>query len=260
MADIKISALTSASALGGTEILPGDQGGNSRGVTVNQIDTFVNNKPVFAAGTASAGTWPVFTAGTILTSAVIGTVELDGTNFYLTTDTGNRGIVPVTQFIRQHANRAAFTSNTSQQAIFDSVTNGTLTLATGAYVFEAVVAQNTMSATSGNGKFSLIGAGGATLAVVLQQFVTSDIAIDTTSSAGGSWTQSATQTATNIGTASTATTLSFIAKGSFEVTVAGTIIPSFAQTTAAAAVVLAGSYFRCTRISAATAVSVGAWT
>lgn len=41
-ASVDISAFTSASALGGTEIMAGVQGGNSRGVTATQIKTYVN--------------------------------------------------------------------------------------------------------------------------------------------------------------------------------------------------------------------------
>lgn len=41
MADTKISALTSASALGGTEVLPGVQGGATVGITAAQIKTLV---------------------------------------------------------------------------------------------------------------------------------------------------------------------------------------------------------------------------
>lgn len=41
-ASADISAFTSATTLDGTEIIGGVQGGNSRGVTANQIKTFVN--------------------------------------------------------------------------------------------------------------------------------------------------------------------------------------------------------------------------
>ena len=41
MADTKISALTSASALAGTEIFPGVQSAATVGVTANQIKTFI---------------------------------------------------------------------------------------------------------------------------------------------------------------------------------------------------------------------------
>jgi hypothetical protein len=52
----------------------------------------------------------------------------------------------------------------------------------------------------------------------------------------------------------------FWVRGSFEVSGTGTFIPSIALTTAAAAVVQIGSFFKCTRLGAATDVAVGNWT
>jgi len=258
MADSKISALTAAGSFLLADEVPVNEAGTSKKVTGTQIQTGVLTAAPIPAGSATAGSWPTLASGTLLTTAEAGAIERDANAFYLTTDAGNRGVNMVEHFIRLTATRT-FTSNTSQQAIFNSPANGTLTLETGTYMFEALVAMDTMSATSGNGKFSLIGAGTATLGSVYQHFASSDIAIDTASSTGSSWTLSATVTATNIGTAGTGTALSFLVKGTFEVTGAGTIIPSFAQTTAAAAVCKIGSYFSCRRVGATGVVSVGQW-
>lgn len=222
--------------------------------------TFVmDSGPVFAAGTASANTWPKLTAGTLLTTAEDGAIEMDADAIYACTDAGNRGVIPVQHIIRADATRT-FTSNTSQQAIFNSPASGTLTLETGCYMFEGLIAMTSMSATSGNGKFSLIGAGTATLAAILWQAYGGDVAAEGTAAAiGGSWHVIATQTAVNVVTAATGTALCFLVKGTFEVSVAGTIIPSFAQTTAAAAVVSVGSYFMCNRIGSTSLTSIGQW-
>jgi len=212
---------------------------------------------VIAAGSASASSWPKLTSGTLLTTAEDGAIEQDADATYITTDAGNRGVVQASQWIRADATRT-FTSNTSQQAIFNSPTNGRITLETGTYEFEALIAMTSMSGTSGNGKFSVIGAGTATLGSILWQADGRDIAAETTGGAAGtSWHVIATQTAANIVTAATGTALSFYARGTFEVTGAGTIIPSFAQTTAAAAVVSIGSFFRVARIGSTSMTSVG---
>jgi hypothetical protein len=219
----------------------------------------MDTAPVIAAGSASANSWPKLTSGTLLTTAEDGALELDADCFYGCTDAGNRGVIPVEHIIRADATRT-FTSNTNQQAIFDSPANGTLTLETGCYLFEGLIAMTSMSATSGNGKFSLIGAGTATLAAILWQAYGGDVAAEgTAAAAGSSWHVIATQTAANIVTAATGTALCFMVKGTFEVSVAGTVIPSFAQTTAAAAVVSVGSYFKCNRIGSTSRVSVGQW-
>jgi hypothetical protein len=184
---------------------------------------------------------------------------MDADALYGTTDAGNRGLIPTEHIIRADATRT-FTSNTSQQAIFTTPANGTLTLETGTYLFEGLVAMDTMSGTSGNGKFSLIGAGTATLGSILWQAYGNDAAAEATGAAvGGSWHVIATETGTNISTAATGTALCFLVKGTFEVTGAGTIIPSFAQTTTAAAVVKIGSYFKCNRIGSTSVTSVGEW-
>jgi hypothetical protein len=211
-----------------------------------------------AAGTATLA--PIkLVAGTNLTTAEDGAIEMDADCFYGCTDAGNRGIIPIEHFIRSNATRT-FTSNTNQQAIWTSPAAGALTLETGTYMFEGLIAMTSMSATSGNGKFSLIGAGTATLDALLWQAYGQDVAAEAAASAvGGNWHVIATQTAVNISTAATGTALCFLVKGTFEVSVAGTIIPSFAQTTAAAAIVSIGSYFKCNRIGSASVVSVGQW-
>ena len=201
-----------------------------------------------------------FAAGTNLTTAEDGAIEMDADCFYGCTDAGNRGIIPVQHMIRSNATRT-FTSNTSQQAIWDDPTNGTLTLETGTYLFEGLIAMDTMSATSGNGKFSIIGAGTVTLGDILWLATGNDNTPEAGSAnISGGWHVIATQTATNIVAAAISQQCCFNVKGTFTVIVAGTVIPSFAQTTAAAAVVKIGSYFQCNRIGSASVVSVGQWT
>lgn len=261
MANTKISALTNIGTLASGDEIPVADASDltvTKSATMTNVQTFVTN---LAAGTASAGTAPLkFTSGTLLTTAEDGAVEMDGDCFYGTVDAGNRGYIPVRHIIRADATRT-FTSNTTQQAIFDNPTNGTLTLETGTYLFEGLIAMTSMSATSGNGKFSLIGAGTATLGSILWQAFGHDNASQTTgAAAGGMWSVIATQTATNIVTAGTGTAMSFLVKGTFEVTGAGTIIPSFALTTAAAAIVSIGSYFTCERIGSTSVTNVGQWT
>jgi len=201
------------------------------------------------------------TGGTLLTTAEDGAIEMDDNCFYGTTDEGNRGIIPIEHFIRADATRTFTGGITTQQAIFTTPANGTLTLETGTYIFEGLIAMDTMSGTSGNGKFSIIGAGTATLAAILWQAYGGDVAAEGTAAAiGGSWHVIATQTAVNVVTAGAGTALCFLVKGTFEVSVAGTIIPSFAQTTAAAAVLNIGSYFKCSRVGSTSVTSVGQWT
>lgn len=215
--------------------------------------------PDIQAGSASADSWPTFASGTVMTTAEDGALEADADAFYLTTDAGNRGYVPAVHIIRADATRT-FTSNTSQQAIFNSPSNGRLTLETGTYLFNCLVAMDTQSATSGNGKFAINSGGTATLGSMLWHGWGQDLANEATGAAtGGSWHSIAIQTGTNLTTAATGAAHAFQIKGTFEVTGAGTIIPSYAQTTAAAAVVKIGSYCAFERVGSTTMTSVGQW-
>jgi len=260
MADLKITQLTENTAPITTDLVAIVD--DPAGTPLTQKATIANLQKTItrlAAGTTTDSPL-AFQAGTNKTTPADGDIEMDADCLYGCTDAGNRGYIPIKHIIRADATRT-FTSNTSQQAIFNSPASGTLTLETGTYLFEGLIAMTSMSGTSGNGKFSLIGAGGATLGSILWQAYGNDNTAESTGAAiGGSWHVIATQTAANISTAAAGTALCFFVKGTFEVTVAGTIIPSFAQTTAAAAVVSIGSYFTCERIGSTTMTSVGQWT
>lgn len=259
MADTKISDLTAASALTGTEEFPLSDGTTTtKAATATQIKTFVNTAPVFAAGSASAGTWPTLTSGTLLTTAEDGAIEKDSNAVYMTTDAGNRGALPIIHLIRADSSRA-LANATGDQAIFNSPTNGRLTLETGCYFFEALVAITGMSATSGNAYFDLQGGGTAVLGTILYGTWGRDNALDAAGGALGGTASTAAQTNAAAVTAGTATAMWMHVRGSFEVTTAGTIQPSIGLQTASAATVSAGSYFMCNRFGSTSLVSIGQW-
>lgn len=261
MADLKITALTQNTTPISTDIIPmvDDPAGSplTQKVTYLDVQTLMTR---LAAGTVSASPL-AFTAGTLKTTVAAGDIEMDSNALYGCTDASNRGYIPIINLIRQDANRGFFANSTAQQNIFDSVAAGTLTLETGTYLFEALVQVSVTSATSGNIKFSIIGAGTATLGTILYMVQGIDAANDTLTAFAGVSEIIATQTAANLATASTATVTTFWARGTFEVTGAGSIIPSVAQTTGTASqVTTAGSFFQCNRIGNTTLTSIGQWT
>lgn len=148
-------------------------------------------------------------------------------------------------------------SVTTAQAIFDAA-NDTLTLEVGAYTFDALIAISGMSATSGNAQFQLVGAGTAVLAGQLFHIVGVDGATATAATQTGSTAVTNNSPAAAV-TAGTGTAMTMNIKGTFEVTTAGTIIPSVALLTAAAAVVAAGSYIKIAPIGANGVASFGPW-
>lgn len=199
--------------------------------------------------------------GSLMTTPDDGAIEMDANALYGCTDAGNRGNIPIEHFIRLNSNRAALANNTNFQAIFDSPTNGRLTLETGLYLFDGIIAVEGMSGTTGNGKFSIIGAGTATIGTPLWIGDGWDTTAEQTAfSSGGGWHKIATQTIANVVTTQTALGMCAVLNGTFAVTAAGTIIPSFALTTAiGTAVIQAGSWFKCRRLGSTSLVSIGQW-
>ena len=153
------------------------------------------------------------------------------------------------------------TSTTSTQKLFNATTNGALALPVGVYEYQTRIFLNSMSGTSGNLSFSILGAGTATLGSTNLSHVLGQDGGTTAAGSitGGPFTGSVSNAPAV--TATTANTFAATIGGMIRVTAAGTIIPSVALTTAAAAVVSAGSHILVTRYSPVdTTASYGAWT
>ena len=114
MADTKVSALTAVTTPAGTDEFPVNQAGTSKKMTLNQVDTFVTTAPVFAAGSASANTWPKMTSGTVLTTPEAGALEYDGSLFYASPVASRRGLLPAMYFRALNADATGNDSATAQ--------------------------------------------------------------------------------------------------------------------------------------------------
>ena len=149
------------------------------------------------------------------------------------------------------------TSQTAAQKLFNFSANVALTLSTGRYLFRAIIYLTGMSATSGNAAFSF--AGTATLANILYHVT----GIDNSSPLNaGTRTGSASVTSASVASmvsAATGTGMVAIIEGMVNVTVTGTVIPSIALVTAAAAIVKAGSFFECIRVGDTGSNTQGSW-
>lgn len=258
MADTKISALTANSPAELANEIPVNDAGATKKVSLTDVKILVNTDPDFAAGSASAGTWPNLASGTLLTTAEAGAIERDAEAFYMTTDAGNRGVVRVGHIIRA-ASAQTLTSSASAQSIFDSPANGTITLETGIYRYELLLLVTGMSATSGNAEITY--AGGGTFGGWLRRMEGLDAATpETIADNDDAFSTSATGFAASMVAAAVNTNLRLYEVGTFECSVAGTFIPSITLVTSAAATVAEGSYFICERWGAAAMASVGQWT
>jgi hypothetical protein len=129
----------------------------------------------------------------------------------------------------------------------------------GTYRFTCSLLITSMSTTSGSANFNLKGAGTAIFGKMSMQ----DFGSRGTVAVGGTTAISGTasdvpSSGGALTTPSASAALRASIHGTFEITTAGTIIPSIALDTAAAANVLAGSYFECTYIGPAAALG-GSW-
>lgn len=210
-----------------------------------------------SAGTASQAPL-AFTSGTNLTTPTAGAVEYDGTCLYFTPFGTSRSAVKEEQLVVL-GTAYTLTSQTAAQKMFNATTNGALTLAVGTYQFECAFSLTAMSATSGSFGFAL----GVGTAVIGSQGWRSEAvkaALATSTAALISYNTAANVT---LATANTTTTGHAFIKGFFRVTTAGTVIPQVSLGVAAAAVVGAQSYFKCSPVSptnaAATNITVGNW-
>lgn len=157
---------------------------------------------------------------------------------------------------------AAYTlaSQTAAQKIFNTPTNGAVTLAAKAYFFECVFSLSGMSATSGNFGFAL--GGTATFTSVQWQSNATKTTNLTNGNAAVSMTSNITTANTTISGAGTQTLGAARCYGIVRVSAGGTLIPMVSFTTVVGAVtpiVGINSYFRIWEAGANNVVSEGSW-
>ena len=209
-----------------------------------------------AAGTATAGTSPLrFQSGTNLTTAAAGAVEYDGTVFYSSTAASTRGIMPSDQWVSLSA-PYTLTSQVGAQKIFNSTTNGAVTLAAGTYKFECGLSLTNLSTTSGSFGFAL----GGTVTIGSQAWnaTTAKPTSLATGTPQPTFSFSTANNASLIPNNVNALATTYIT-GMLRISTTGTLIPSITLSTANAATVGTNSYFRITSIGANTVSSVGNW-
>lgn len=173
--------------------------------------------------------------------------------------TNNRGAITSKQFIGL-TSTYTLTNTTNTQKLFNSSANGALTVEDDTtYLFECQFSLSSMSATSGNCLFDILGAGTATIASTAWSAWGRDGGtIGTAAAIGGSFTV-VNASSGDVITATTATAAWVTIKGILRITTGGTIIPSVGLTTAAAAVVGINSFFVAEIIGDAGLTTIGNW-
>jgi hypothetical protein len=208
--------------------------------------------PSLTAGTAAVAPLK-FASGTNLTTAAAGAVEYDGTVFYQTPAASTRSVIDGEQFCTL-TSAYTLTSQTAAQKLFNTTTNGAVTLPVGSYFFECFFTLSALSTVTGGFGFALGGA--ATIAGQLWETMGSNAALATAASP-----QSTVNTAANTAIVTATTSGVGWAKvwGKVRISVAGTLIPQVSLVTAAAGVVGIDSSFRIWPVGSATVTTVGNW-
>jgi hypothetical protein len=218
----------------------------------------------FAAGTATVAP-ETLTAGTNLTTAAAGSTEFDGKVFYDTAVASSRQVRDTEQFCVLTSNYTAV-DQAAAQKIFNSSTNGALTLAAGtSYFFELMFTIQNTGTTSHTWSFLFGGAAtftGCFYQALVRTGTTSAATLTALSSI-----EAAVATATVITAASTSATEFVTARitGIIEINGAGTVIPQILASAQPGATgtpgvtILAGSFFRCWPVGSGTVAAVGNW-
>lgn len=222
---------------------------------------FITDGTISATGTITSlanVTTPLITmtSAALAATAVAGTIAYDGNVMYSAVRALTRGAIPSEQIVVLTGNNT-LTSQTAAQAIFDGgggPVNGAVTLPVGTYQYELSYAVTGL----GNGSFGFDLGGNATktftfhaLATKAGTLLATPMAVFSTYDTAPNTVLVATSNGTTVGT--------LLVKGIIRVTVAGTIIPQISLTTAIAAVIQAGAYFKVSAVGNATVATVGNW-
>lgn len=202
----------------------------------------------------------VYTSGTNLTSAIAGAVEYDGTVFYGTAQSSQRGVMPTEHFIVLTSDYVGSDVSTAQ-AVFNSPASGTITLpASTSYFMEAVYLITRTAGTTSHTLRTLFALGGTltSIAYIAETTSTTGNALGTVSRI---YATAATITTVTAASTSATENITVFIKGVVRTNTAGTFTPQIRYSAApgGAPTILANSYLRLIPIGTNTVASVGNW-
>ena len=206
---------------------------------------------------------PILLTAAAVGNALAGTagaMEYDGVTFYATPTTNQRAVLPATQFIALASN---YTGNDSAvaQKVFNSPTNGAVTLdANTTYFFEGVY-YITRSLGTNSHTLSTLFALGGTLTGITYMAETTSTTGNTLGAVSRIYAASASATAVTAASTSGTENITVSIRGMVRTNAAGTFTPQIKYDSApgGAPTILANSYFRLTPVGTASVASVGNW-
>jgi hypothetical protein len=214
---------------------------------------------VFAAGTASANTWPKLTTGTLLTTPEAGAIEYASGIPYITPNaTSNRSVLGSILFTCCDADFTG-TNGTAVQPCFTAAQDRLTVTASTTYLFEMMLALNHGATTT---TLALAFDGGTCSYTSIRYWATSavNVAINATGTAQ-STIMVDTAAVTVISATGTGTTKWVLVKGVMRINASGTMLPQYKFSADPTGTILTkkDSYMILTPVGSNTVASVGAW-
>ena len=250
-----VGLVTATGNVGGGNINSGGTVSAVGNVTGGNVNAFV--RPTI--GTSSVAP-VVFTAGTNMTTPAAGAFEYDGVVFYGSPQSNQRGVIAAEQFITLASGYTGADSATAQK-VFNSSTNGAVTLAASTTYFMEGVYYITRAAGTTSHTLSTLFALGGTLTSIAYT-------ADTTSTTGNAlgavsriYATGATATVVTAASTSATENITVTIRGIVRTNSAGTFTPQIQYSAApgGAPTVLANSFFKLTPIGNNTVATVGNW-
>lgn len=201
-----------------------------------------------------------FTSGTNTSTAAAGAVEYDGVVFYGTPTASSRGVLPAEQFIAL-VNDYVANDSSSAQKVFNSPTNGAITLdGTTTYMFEGVY-YITRSLGSNSHTLSTLFALGGTLTSITYTADTTSTTGNTLGAVSRIYGTAASGVVVTGASTSTTENITVVLRGIVRTNTAGTFTPQIQYSAApgGAPTILKNSYFRMIPLGNSTVASVGNW-
>jgi len=222
--------------------------------TRSGTETLANK--IFPATTTANPAFNIAQGGTLQTTPNAGDVETNNKGMFFTRQAGERGVVPARQWIGLTSAYTTPSSTTSLQKLFNSTTNGQLTVAGNTtFRFRSHFTLSSMAGSSGSFGFAI--GGTATITGIEWSSAAFKGALGTV--ANGGFSENITASNSTITTATASTTGYANIEGRMRVSTGGTIIPQFSVSVAATAVVGADSWFEIEAVGSDTDTFIGNW-
>lgn len=216
----------------------------------------------YGAGTATVAP-ENYTAGTNLTTAAVGAVEFDGKCFYDTAVASARQVRVDEQYCVLTSDYTA-TDSAAAQKVFNSSTNGAITLAAGTkYAFEEEIYLTNTGTTSHT--WAILFAGAATLTRIFYAAEAYTAASNALTALLSIFGVAATAVVVTGAQTSATENVRIKVRGVIDVNAGGTFIPQFQASAqpglsgTPGVTIKTGSYFRCWPLGAAATAAVGNW-